>query len=101
MKFSVLSFQFVDDEPGMSFALGSDCPQASGTCCDTPSIFQKDILWLSFCLSLRGDGWGKDWRLEKKSPWFIIGVECVIIRRSMWCLPSLNCAENHRGRRYR
>ena len=35
MKFSVLIFLFVDDEPGMSFGPGSDCPQASQMCCDT------------------------------------------------------------------
>ena len=34
MKFSVFSFQFVDDGPGMSFGSGSDCPQASQMCCD-------------------------------------------------------------------
>ena len=33
MKFSVLSFKFVDNEPGMSFGSGSDFPQASQTCC--------------------------------------------------------------------
>ena len=33
MNFSVLSFQYVGDEPGMSFGSGSDCPQASQTCC--------------------------------------------------------------------
>ena len=35
MKFSVLSFQFVVDKPGMCFGSGSVCPQASQTCCDT------------------------------------------------------------------
>ena len=30
----VLSFQFVDDEPGMSFSSGSGCPQASQIGCD-------------------------------------------------------------------
>ena len=35
MKFSVLSFQFTDDEPGMFFGSGSDCPQASQMCCDS------------------------------------------------------------------
>ena len=34
MKFSVLSFQFVDDGPGMSFGSGSDCPQGSQMSCD-------------------------------------------------------------------
>ena len=34
MKFSVLSFKFVDDELGMSFGSGSDCPQASQMFCD-------------------------------------------------------------------
>ena len=33
MKFLVLNFLFVEDEPGMSFGSGTDCPQASHSCC--------------------------------------------------------------------
>ena len=34
MMYPVLSFQFVDDEPGKSFGSGSNCPQASQMCCN-------------------------------------------------------------------
>ena len=66
MKFSILSVQFVDDEPGMSIGSRSDCPQASQACCDTPAQFGKHIPRLSFRFSWRGGGWGKNLRLEIK-----------------------------------
>ena len=36
-----LEFLVVDDEPGMSFGSGSNCPQASQTCCDNSSVEKK------------------------------------------------------------
>ena len=59
MKFSVLSILFNDDEPGISFGSGSDCPQTSQTCCDTPPGFGKDFARLSFLISLRCGGGGR------------------------------------------
>ena len=66
MKFSVFSFQFVDDEPGVSFGSRSDCPQASQSFCESPSFFGKDILTLSVLFILRGGGRGRDWSVENK-----------------------------------
>ena len=39
MNISVLSFQFVDGEPGMSFGSGSNRPLVSQTCCDINVVF--------------------------------------------------------------
>ena len=41
MKFSISSFMFDDDEPGMSFGSSSDCPQASQTSGDRQCAMNK------------------------------------------------------------
>ena len=37
----------------------------------------------------------------KINPPGLVGIDCTVISRSMWCLPFLNCTEVHQGRRYR
>ena len=49
VKFRVLSFQFVVDEPWVSFDSGSVCPQASQTCFDRLFFTSFTPLFL-FCL---------------------------------------------------
>ena len=53
----------------MSFGSRSDCPQASQMCCDTRTLFGKDIPRLDFVFRFRDDDWWKDWRVEKTFPW--------------------------------
>ena len=49
MKFSVLSFQFVVAERGVSFGSGSVCLQVSQTCCDSRiSMISMFFYWRSF-----------------------------------------------------
>ena len=43
----------------------------------------------------------RSWWKNRISPGFIIGVECAIIRPRVVRLLSVNCADVHRGRRYR
>ena len=69
MKISFLSFQFVDDEHGMYFSSGSDWPQASQMCCDTPPVFWKDIPRLNFLFDTRSGAVGKDLIVEYKFSW--------------------------------
>ena len=45
--------------------------------------------------------WGRSWWQKITSPGFVIGLECVIIRRRVRRLPSINWADVHRGPRYR
>ena len=59
MKFSVLSFQFVDDEPGMSFGSRSDCHKPVRQCplmkawCEIfeskQQLFERAEVVSSFC----------------------------------------------------
>ena len=100
MKFSFLSFQFVDNEPGMVSGSRSNFTQASQTCCDTIPLFGKDIPGLIFS-SFWVVAVGMDLMVEKDPSGFIIGVDNIIVRRRVRCLLSLNCDEVHWGRRYR
>ena len=65
IKLSVLSFQFVDDEIGMSFNLESIWPQASEMCCDIAHRLGKDIPRLSFRFSLHGGDSGEGLAVRK------------------------------------
>ena len=103
-SFQSSGFRLLMMSLGCSLGLGNNCPQALQTCDvprHSPFFFGRKSRGSVFFSACEVVARGKNWRVENNFHKVHHRNRLIVIPGSIQCLPSLNCAEVHRGRRCR